>query len=389
MSNHLLLQDSINFARPYIGYLVPTIGTNFEPSVSAANHSAQIICNPPLTWAWNRDKKTFTITQGVQDYVQTGWTDFAVLESAVLQSAGIITNVAGSGTVATITANNQFALGASVIITGLATTVFNGTFTITGATSTSFTFASTHSVSSTSDTGLAVSGQLIIIDDVRNNKPLNEASDQARPKSIAVQNNDDAGDVTLRFLSVPDQTYQVTLTYQMLPPTLTYTSFAATANTQTSNTMSVAGTFTGGGSNAFAGYSFILNGFADVGNNGVFTCLTSTALALTFNNPNGVTDSVQIATASALVPASTAWNPIPDDYSYIFNALFLSFLFEAYDETQKSQIWRMRGVGQLLSKAGGLSATEEETFLKASLGLDLFTQYKMTSNQQSVQARAQ
>lgn len=388
MSN-LLLQDSINFARPYLGYLNPQIGPNFEPSVSAANHSAQIICNPPLTWAWNRDKKTFTITQGTQDYAQSGYTDFGVLESVVLQPAGQITNVVGSGTVATMTAINQFTVGATVTITGLTNTVFNVTTTISAVTPTTFSFVSTHSVSTTPDTGLAVSGQLIIIDDIRNNKPLNEASDRSRPKSIAVQDNDDAGNVTFRFLSVPDQTYQVTLTYQMLPPKMALTAFTVTSVSFSTPIATLAGTFTGGANNAFAGYSFIIKGCTEPGNNGVFTCITSTAIALTFSNLNGVTNGSEPAgtTASALVPASTAWAPIPDDYSYIFNSLFLSFLFETYDETQKSQIWRVRGIGQLLSKAGGLSATEQETFLQASLGIDLYTQFKMTQTQQSTQAR--
>jgi hypothetical protein len=59
-----------------------------------------------------------------------------------------------------------------------------------------------------------------------------------------------------------------------------------------------AGTFTGGGSNAFAGLTFTIAGFAtNASNNGAFLCTASTAILLTVANASGITE-VHAATAT-------------------------------------------------------------------------------------------
>jgi hypothetical protein len=72
---------------------------------------------------------------------------------------GAITNVAGSGTVATYTVSTMsaaFATGQIINITGLTHTAFNCTdcTVLSGATTTSFTVSNTNSLSSSSDTGV-------------------------------------------------------------------------------------------------------------------------------------------------------------------------------------------------------------------------------------------
>src|ERR1035437_2263611 len=68
-----------------------------------------------------------------------------------------ITNVAAGSDVATITASNAFSAGDYVTITGLTTTQLNGTWLISSASGSSFTFevGSDFSISSTSDSGIA------------------------------------------------------------------------------------------------------------------------------------------------------------------------------------------------------------------------------------------
>lgn len=218
------LSDTINWAQAFIGYLVPTIGTNNEPAITSANNTGQTVCGAPLTWSWNRSKVSFVLAAGTQDYAKTGYTTFSVLEGATVQPAANITNVVGSGTVATMTAANKFSVGATVIITGLTNTVFNGTWIITAANSTSFSFASSSSVSTTADTGLALSGQIFTIPSVKNSEPLGESIDLGRPNAISVQANDNTGNITFRFLNVPDQVYNCIVTFQMVPPVFTATS---------------------------------------------------------------------------------------------------------------------------------------------------------------------
>ena len=68
-----------------------------------------------------------------------------------------ISNVALTSNVATITANSHgYAVGDSVVIAGLTTTALNGTYTITGVTANTFTFAKTNAdIPSASDSGTA------------------------------------------------------------------------------------------------------------------------------------------------------------------------------------------------------------------------------------------
>lgn len=67
----------------------------------------------------------------------------------------LITNVALTSNVATITANNAFIVGMSVSIFGLTNSTLNGVWKVTGATSTTFTFARTASnITSVADNGI-------------------------------------------------------------------------------------------------------------------------------------------------------------------------------------------------------------------------------------------
>jgi hypothetical protein len=80
------------------------------------------------------------------------------------------------------------------------------------------------------------------------------------------------------------------------PGVLTLTSVAAS----TDGVHSVyTGTITGGGSNAFAGFTFTIAGFDTAANNGVFECTASTTTTLTLLNANAVADT-HAATASGV-----------------------------------------------------------------------------------------
>jgi hypothetical protein len=224
------LAQSIDWAQSFVNYLPLTVGTNNNPALDNANHVKQLFLSPDvMSTAYNRGSVSFQTIIGQQDYVvqitSASIPTFGYLETASVQPCATITNVAGSGTVATITAPNAFVAGNTVTITGLTTTQFNVTnVPILTATSTQFTFASTHSVSSTADTGLAVSGQIFQIKDIKNTEPLSKSSDLQRPNAISVQYNDGAGNITFRFMGVPNATFNVVLDFQMLAVPFTNTS---------------------------------------------------------------------------------------------------------------------------------------------------------------------
>ena len=71
------------------------------------------------------------------------------------------------------------------------------------------------------------------------------------------------------------------------PTSLTLTSAGATSGSSTVYT----GTITGGGSNAFVNKTFTVSGFSNPANNGVFTCIASTATSLTLNNSAGTVET--------------------------------------------------------------------------------------------------
>ena len=58
------------------------------------------------------------------------------------------------------------------------------------------------------------------------------------------------------------------------------------------------GTITGGGSNAFAGYTFVVAGFTNSANNGEFICTASSTTTLTLNNGSAV-DETHAGTATS------------------------------------------------------------------------------------------
>ena len=78
--------------------------------------------------------------------------------------------------------------------------------------------------------------------------------------------------------------------FAVLTGTNTVSSVAAAGGTAGPNgtaTTVYTGTFTNGGTNAYAGMVFNLSGFATAANNGTYECLASTTTTLTLANPNG------------------------------------------------------------------------------------------------------
>jgi hypothetical protein len=214
------LQQSTNWATTFVNYLPLNVGTGNQPALDNANHVKQLFLSPDvMSTAYNRGFASFQTVIGQQDYVvnitNASIPTFGYLETASVQPCATLTNVAGSGTVATITAVNEFEVGDTVTITGLTTTQFNVTNApILSTNGTTFTFASTHSQSSTGDTGLAVSGEVNQIKDVYNTRSLSKSSDGQRPSAISVQYNDGAGNITFRLMGVPNATLNVVLDFQ-------------------------------------------------------------------------------------------------------------------------------------------------------------------------------
>jgi len=67
-------------------------------------------------------------------------------------------------------------------------------------------------------------GKIWSVKDILNNEPLEQSTTQARPTSMAVQDDDGAGNLVFRFSAVPEAVYHVGLVYQMTPVKFTATT---------------------------------------------------------------------------------------------------------------------------------------------------------------------
>ena len=72
---------------------------------------------------------------------------------------------------------------------------------------------------------------------------------------------------------------------------VTGASFSPQTSSAAPPMMTLTGTFTGGGSNAYQNWAFTVAGMNNGGNNGTYIATASTASTLTFVNPQGVTES--------------------------------------------------------------------------------------------------
>lgn len=78
------IQTSINAVQGALGFWNPTVGTNNEPAITAANMTQQVMLSPPFRWPWNRNSLTFNTVAGTQDYL-ANVADFGFIETASFQ----------------------------------------------------------------------------------------------------------------------------------------------------------------------------------------------------------------------------------------------------------------------------------------------------------------
>lgn len=289
------LQNSVDFAKPFIEYVPLVAGIGSEPAISIGTMVRNTILGAPFVWGWNRNENSATSTvSGTQDYT-LNITDFGYLEKVSLTDAA---------------------------------------------------------------------GNVWEVKDVYNTCSLGPGSATlklVRPSSVAVKSVIYGTSVTIRFMGVPDAVYVITVTYQSLPINFAQFSVSVAANASAGNTV-YTGVFTP--ASFPTGSLASISGFVThVVNNGTFVVVSCTGSTLTLANPAGVAETV---TASAI---NQSWAPIPDHFMSIFNNLFLGEAFQAFDDA-RGQIYRQRGVLQLLAKAEGLDSMTKNIFLTQFLNRD-------------------
>src|SRR5271157_162278 len=237
-------------------------------------------------------------------------------------------------------------------------------------------FAFVEKVSLTDD-----QGNIIEIKDVYNDSALAVSSFQQRPNAVSVQLVSYSGatqTVKFRFLGVPDKVYTVTADYQKLAPQFGSYSITAVGNAAGGNT-----TYTG----VFDPYSLPVGATATIAglvasvNNGSFTIVSCSTSSLVVANAVGTA-----ATSQTGYVVNYSWSPIPDQYSDVYNNLFLAEILSLAGDA-RVQLYRQRGVAALMSKASGLTEMQKNAFMQQWLERDVERSSTMMINQQGTQGR--
>lgn len=81
MSTSRTIQDSINWARPFLKNMDVNVAPVNNPALDTANHVLQLIAGPPFSWPWNRASAALPVLINTQDST-TALSDFGFMELA-------------------------------------------------------------------------------------------------------------------------------------------------------------------------------------------------------------------------------------------------------------------------------------------------------------------
>ena len=194
-------------------------------------------------------------------------------------------------------------------------------------------------------------GKIWEIKDIYNSAPLSPATETQRPNAAAIQSTTSTN-LLLRFIGVPNAAYTVMITYQKKaqafgPFFITSANNASAGNTQYNGTFDPLSFPTGA--------TAIITGFkTNAVNNGSFVVVSCTATALVVANASGIAETI------SAFANNFDWAPIPDYYRDVYNNLFLAEMM--WDDPQRAQIHRQRGIGSFLARAQGLNAMQKNAF---------------------------
>jgi hypothetical protein len=216
-SSITLLQTSewakkLNFGRR------SALGNYLEPAMTSANTILQTIVGAPFAWRWNRKVTGFITTAGQQDYVLFNWeaSTGVQLDWLTVDDAGNSQQVTTTGTTGTTKPSWNHTKGGTTTDGGA---VWTNLGSIGVPVSQTYKFGWIETVSA-QDTTLTppkwfeITSMLCLASD----------SAQARPRYIAAQGDDAAGNITFRVMPVPDASYPMSITIQEKPPLFTSTA---------------------------------------------------------------------------------------------------------------------------------------------------------------------
>jgi hypothetical protein len=225
------IRSTLDWAVPFVRFQPMTIGGQ-EPALTAANMTLQIILGPPFSWRWNRNTATFTcvpanpgvtytlneieVTSNVVTvYLTDGAAKPPVGMPFVLNDVSSLPALNGETVEVTASAPGQFSFAYTlddqtpIPTTGQAVnepTLAVQDYTVAIS---DFGFEEVASVADTTGLNKEITFKKVLALD---------GSTPDRAAYIAVQNDDNEGNITFRISPPPDQAYVATVTYQRKPP---------------------------------------------------------------------------------------------------------------------------------------------------------------------------
>ncbi len=390
MSN--TLQQTVNWAQVFTQYNPLTSGTGLEPSITIASMVRNTIMNPPLPWSWNRFEDTSVTTAvGGQDYV-IPLTNFGWLEKASLQDAqGKIWEIKDIYNTAALSKSTVQQRPSSIAVIannpGISVKI-----RFLGVPEQAYTVNLTYQ-------GLAVQFGPFVI-----NSSANAVGGNTAYNGIFSPSSFSPGSVaTITGFSQTSVISPVNSVATAVGGQTTYSGTFNVASFPTGGPAIIAG-FTKPGNNGTFVVVSVTNstlvvanalgltetapataiGIISSMNNGNFLVVSVTNSILVVANPNGVAEIPPPFVATAV---NGSWAPIPDQFSDIYNNLFLAESFQAASEDAEAARYRQRGVAALLAKAEGLTQTQIDIFRQQLLARDSEVQASQLRTAQGSQAR--
>lgn len=290
--------DLIHGASTALGFIQGLNDFNANPTISDG-----ATVTPAVATSAAVVKNAFVVTEANGTATIAG-------TAAAADTSSAATSVQITSNVLTVTAVNDFLVGEVVTLsdfTGAGNTFLNGqTVTVLSSPGpgTSFTAAFTHAnYGPASETTGIATGNLLTVTFAT---PTGE--------TIAVGQNaylEGTQEAVLNGQTFTILSTDAATTFSANYTGASFTNAVDTGSFLTSNTNGsyvLAGTFTGGAANAFAGYYFSVAGFAHSQNNGTFLCTASSVAALTLTNASGGIGEVAAASATDYVLTILATN---------------------------------------------------------------------------------
>ena len=385
------LQTTLNWATAYIQNQPLSANTGFEPAVSIASMVRNSILNAPMTWNFNRfEDSSVTTNLTDQDYT-VALVNFGFLEKVSLtdqtgntQELKDILNTTSLSKNSTV----QRPSGVSVIsnIPGVSIKIrFNSTPDKIYVVNLTYQGIATQFGPFVINSAISVGGN-------------------TQYTGIFTPTSFPAGSLaTINGFSTSFGVSGITSVATSVGPYTTYTGVFTTAYFPAGTKATISG-FTNAGNNGVFDIVSVnsttlvvvsQSGIAETAtataigavispNNGTFVVVSSTTTQLVLANPNGTAEVPPTGAATAI---NGSWAPIPDQYSDVYNNLFLSEAFQTANDDQEAARYRQRGVAAFLSKSEGLTQTQINIFRAQWLARDSEQMANTLRTQQGSQAR--